>query len=106
MKTIVLYSSKGGNTQKVADEIASELKCESIGITNDKLNSSVDLNKYDSIKRDDRKKESLHWQLEMNGWNYPGGQFTILNKDENESCDPRILFGTYWDGVMAIGSVK
>ena len=36
------------------------------------------------------------------GWNYPGGQFTILNK-HNGPRSPRILFGTYFDGVVAIG---
>ena len=33
MKSIVLYSSKGGNTGKIAGEIASEMGCESVRVT-------------------------------------------------------------------------
>jgi flavodoxin len=49
VRTIVLYSSKGGNTGKVADAIASELKCESIKITRTNLPGIVNLNGYDLI---------------------------------------------------------
>ncbi len=47
MRTIVLYSSKGGNTGKVADAIASELKCESIKITLTSPPNIVNLDNYD-----------------------------------------------------------
>ncbi len=46
---------------------------------------------------------SILWQFPMNGWNYAGGQFTILTKNDNPE-DNRILFGSYWDGVIALGS--
>ena len=35
MKSIVVYSSRGGNTQKVAEAIASDLGCEVVKITKD-----------------------------------------------------------------------
>lgn len=49
---------------------------------------------------------SVLWKVKIKstfGFNYAGGQFTILKKD-TKPCDPRIVFGTYWDGVMAIGT--
>ena len=48
---------------------------------------------------------SVQWKIPLDdfGWNYPGGQFTILKKNKDPDNN-RILFGTYWDGVMAIGS--
>jgi hypothetical protein len=46
---------------------------------------------------------SILWQFPINGWNYAGGQFTVLTKNKNP-IDNRILFGSYWDGVMALGS--
>lgn len=49
MKPIVLYSSKSGNTRKIADEIASELSCESLKITQDASSSLIDLNNYNLI---------------------------------------------------------
>lgn len=50
----------------------------------------------------------LIWKVPITsqyGLNYAGGQFTILKKNENPS-DNRLLFATYWDGVMAIGENK
>ena len=49
MKPIVLYSSKGGNTGKIADQIASELDCESLRVTHSGLARSVDLDSCDLI---------------------------------------------------------
>jgi hypothetical protein len=47
---------------------------------------------------------SVAWKIPIDryGWNYAGGQFTILTKDPKPRT-PRIVFGTYYDGVMAIG---
>ena len=49
MKPIVLYATRGGNTGKIADEIAQELSCESLKGTQTDLTSSVDLDSYDLI---------------------------------------------------------
>ena len=49
MKIIVLYSSKGGNTEKVAKEIASELNCQCIKIAQDFDKSTLDLNDFDLV---------------------------------------------------------
>ncbi len=49
MKQIVLYASKGGNTGKIADEIAQELMCESVKVTQTNLANSVDLDSCDLI---------------------------------------------------------
>ena len=49
MKAIVLYSTKSGNTQRIADEIASELNCESLRITKSNPALPVNLIKYDLI---------------------------------------------------------
>jgi flavodoxin len=49
MKTMVLYSSRSGNTKKIADEIASELNCESVKIAQTNSTPSIDLNNYDLI---------------------------------------------------------
>ena len=46
---IVLYSSKDGNTEKVALEIASELKCPIEKITKDSDPSSVELKDFDLV---------------------------------------------------------
>ena len=47
MKTIILYSSKSGNTKKVADSMASQVGCDAIRITSNSTPSTVDLNGYD-----------------------------------------------------------
>lgn len=49
MRTLVLYSTKSGNTQKIADEIALELNCESLRITKTNPAPTIDLNNYDLI---------------------------------------------------------
>jgi flavodoxin len=49
LKPIVLYSTKGGNTEKVAGEIASELNCPCIKITKDFDSSIVNLNDFDLV---------------------------------------------------------
>ena len=49
MKPIVLYSTKSGNTQKVAEIIASELNCEALKITKNSHCSTLNLNDYDLI---------------------------------------------------------
>jgi flavodoxin len=41
MKPIIIYASKGGNTEKIANEIVQELNCESIKITQSGLASSL-----------------------------------------------------------------
>ena len=40
MKPIIVYASKGGNTEKIANEIVQELNCESIKVTHPGLASS------------------------------------------------------------------
>jgi len=49
VKTIVLYSSRGGNTGKVADAIASVLKSEAIKVTQASKSDILDLNNFDLI---------------------------------------------------------
>ena len=49
MRAVVLYSTKSGNTQKVAYEIASELNCEFLRITKTNPAQTVDLINYDLI---------------------------------------------------------
>jgi menaquinone-dependent protoporphyrinogen IX oxidase len=49
MQPIILYASKSGNTGKIAEEIAQELNCESLRVTQVGLASSVDLDNYDLI---------------------------------------------------------
>jgi menaquinone-dependent protoporphyrinogen IX oxidase len=49
MKPIVPYTSKGFNTGKIAVEIAKELNCGSLRITQSSLANSVDLDNYDLI---------------------------------------------------------
>jgi flavodoxin len=49
MKTIILYSSKSGNTKKIADSMASEVGCDAIRITADNTPPKVDLNGYDLV---------------------------------------------------------
>ena len=47
MKAIVLYASKGGNTEKIAGELAREIDCEAVKITQTGLTSPDDLDSYD-----------------------------------------------------------
>ncbi len=47
MKAIILYSSRSGNTKKIADAMASQLNCEAIKITSDSIPSLLSLEKYD-----------------------------------------------------------
>ena len=49
MRTIVLFSTKGGNTEKVANEISSELNCRSVKITTVTQIPEPDLENYDMI---------------------------------------------------------
>jgi len=49
MKPIILYASKSGNTGKIADEIAQELNCESLRVTQSGVASSTDLDNCDLI---------------------------------------------------------
>ena len=49
MKPIILYSSKSGNTKKIADSMALSLNCEAIKITSDSIPSQVAVEKYDLI---------------------------------------------------------
>ncbi len=47
MKPIVVYSTRSGNTRKVAEAIASELNCPCLRITSD--SSTVSINDYDTV---------------------------------------------------------
>lgn len=47
MKPIILYSSRSGNTKKIADSMAFQLKCEAIKITSDSSPSQLVLEDYD-----------------------------------------------------------
>ena len=49
MKPVVLYSTRGGNTEKIAREIAHELNCKCITITKDFDPSTINLNDFDLI---------------------------------------------------------
>ncbi len=49
MKPIVIYSTKSGNTEKVANAIAAELACPCIKISADTRPSAVDLEPYDLV---------------------------------------------------------
>ena len=49
MKPIIIYASKGGNTEKIANEIVQELNCESMKVTQLGLASSSNLDNYDLI---------------------------------------------------------
>jgi flavodoxin len=49
LKPIVLYSSIGGNTEKVAKEIASELNCQSVKIAEGFDSSTLNLNEFDLV---------------------------------------------------------
>ena len=49
MNPIVVYSSKGGNTQKVAQEIAQELNCKTIKLSEEPDFSKIQLNDYDVV---------------------------------------------------------
>jgi flavodoxin len=47
MKPFVLYSSRSGNTKKIAEAVTSELNCTSLRITNSYLVQTKDLSNYD-----------------------------------------------------------
>jgi flavodoxin len=49
LKSIVLYSSKGGNTEKIAREIASELNCRCEKISANFDSTSIDLNDFNLV---------------------------------------------------------
>jgi flavodoxin len=49
MKPLVLYASKSGNTQKIADAIASELNCKANRIDEKTGSSGIDLNDADLV---------------------------------------------------------
>jgi flavodoxin len=49
MKTIILYSSRSGNTKKIADSMAAQIGCEAIKIASGSDASTVDLEAYDLI---------------------------------------------------------
>ncbi len=49
MKSIILYSSRSGNTKKIAESMAVEVGCEAIKITSDSNPSTLDLEGFDLI---------------------------------------------------------
>ena len=49
MKTIVIYSTKTGNTKKVALEIAQELNCQAINISETSDLSTISLRDFDLV---------------------------------------------------------
>ena len=49
MNPVVVFSSKKGNTQKVALEIAQELNCKSIKISDEPDFSKIELQEYDVV---------------------------------------------------------
>jgi flavodoxin len=49
MRPIIIYSSKSGNTKKIADSMASQIGCDAIRITSDSPLSTADLEGYDLI---------------------------------------------------------
>jgi flavodoxin len=49
MKSIIFYSSKSGNTKKIAESMAAQVGCEAIKITSDSTPSTLDLEEYDLI---------------------------------------------------------
>ena len=49
MKPVVLYSSRSGNTGKIASEIASEINCPCIKISKDSNSSTVNLSEFDLV---------------------------------------------------------
>jgi flavodoxin len=49
LKPIVLYSTIGGNTEKVAKEIAAELNCQCVKIAEGFDSSTLDLNDFDFV---------------------------------------------------------
>jgi hypothetical protein len=51
----------------------------------------------------DLENNSVIWSKKIGVFNYAGGQFTILIK-KSKPYNPRVVFGTYWDGIMAFGS--
>jgi flavodoxin len=49
MRPIIIYSSKSGNTKKIADSMAFQVGCDAIRITSDNALSTVDLEEYDLV---------------------------------------------------------
>jgi len=49
MKPIIIYSSKSGNTKKIADSMASQIGCDAIKITSDSASSTVNLEEFDLV---------------------------------------------------------
>ena len=49
MRPIIIYSSKSGNTKKIADSMASQIGCDAIRITSDSPQSTLDLEGYDLV---------------------------------------------------------
>jgi flavodoxin len=49
MNTVVIYSTKSGNTEKVALEIAKELNCNAIKISNETDFSTIPLKDFDLV---------------------------------------------------------
>ena len=49
MNSVVVYSTKGGNTEKVAFEISQELNCEAIKISGASDFSVISLKEFDVV---------------------------------------------------------
>jgi flavodoxin len=49
MNPVVLYTSKSGNTGKIAESIAAQLNCEALKVTAQTHPASLDLDSYDLI---------------------------------------------------------
>ena len=49
LKSVVVYASKGGNTKKIAQEIAAELGCEALSVDSDRKVAPLSLDGYDLV---------------------------------------------------------
>ena len=49
MRPIIIYSSKSGNTKKIADSMASQIGCDAIRITSNITPPTLDFDKYDLV---------------------------------------------------------
>jgi flavodoxin len=49
MRPIIIYSSKSGNTKKIADSMANQIGCEAVRITANSPQPTVDLEAYDLV---------------------------------------------------------
>ncbi len=114
-KPIVLFSTRGGNTEKVANELVHELNCKCVKVAKDSNPSAINLTDYDLLfvgtgiyagkpnkdmlnyLKDANFKKHVHFAVFITWYGVKGSDEKIFNKIKTvlEGKEQKVLDGYY-----------